>query len=231
MTGVRVLVVEDEVRLAHTVRDGLAEAGHSVDLVHTGPDGLWAAQHRGYDVMVLDLMLPGMSGYRVLESLRAAQVWTPVLVLTAKDGEYDEADAFDLGADDYLTKPFSFVVLLARLRALLRRGAHARPAVLAVGALSLDPATHRVRHRDEPVTVTPREFGVLEFLMRHAGRVVGKAEILASVWDAHYEGDTNIVEVYVGYLRRKTGIARGEPGYIETVRGVGYLLRADADGP
>ncbi|MGE3289503.1 MAG: response regulator transcription factor [Pseudonocardia sp.] len=226
----RVLVVEDEVRLARTVRDGLADAGHSVDLAHTGPAGLWAAQHHAYDVVILDLMLPGMSGYRVLEALRAARVWTPVLVLTAKDGEYDEADAFDLGADDYLTKPFSFVVLLARLRALLRRGGRPRPAVLTAGALTLDPAAHRVLRDGEPVSLTPREFAVLEVLLRHAGRVVSKAEILASVWDPHYDGDGNIVEVYVGYLRRKTAIPAGAPGHIETVRGTGYLMLAEGDG-
>jgi two-component system, OmpR family, response regulator len=222
---VRVLLVEDEVRLAETVRDGLAGEGHVVDVVHTGPDGLWAARNREYDVIILDIMLPALSGYRVLQALRAAEVWTPVLMLTAKDGEYDEADAFDLGADDYLTKPFSFVVLLARLRALLRRGAHARPAVLTVGELSLDPSVHQVRCRGEPLSVTPREFGLLEFLMRNAGRVVGKTEILDSVWDPHYEGDVNIVEVYVGYLRRKTAIAAGRPGHIDTVRGTGYLMR------
>ena len=225
----RVLLVEDEVRLASTVRDGLAGEGHVVDVVHTGPDGLWAARNREYDVIILDIMLPALSGYRVLQALRGAEVWTPVLMLTAKDGEYDEADAFDLGADDYLTKPFSFVVLLARLRALLRRGAHARPAVLTVGELSLDPSVHQVRCRGEQLSVTPREFGLLEFLMRNAGRVVGKTEILDSVWDPHYEGDVNIVEVYVGYLRRKTAVAPGRPGHIDTVRGTGYLMRAEGE--
>jgi two-component system OmpR family response regulator len=223
---VRVLLVEDEERLARTIRDGLTEEGHAVEVRHTGQDGLWAAQNRSYDVIILDIMLPGLSGYRILQALRGAEVWTPVLMLTAKDGEYDEADAFDLGADDYLTKPFSFVVLLARLRALLRRGAQARPAVLTVGALSLDPAMHQVRHGPDLLKVTPREFGLLEFLMRNTGRVVSKTEILDSVWDPHYEGDANIVEVYIGYLRRKTAVPPGEPGFIETVRGAGYVMLA-----
>ncbi|MCY7340991.1 MAG: response regulator transcription factor [Pseudonocardia sp.] len=224
----RVLLVEDEERLAQTVRDGLAEQGHRVEVMATGPDGLWAARNRAYDVIVLDIMLPGLSGYRILQALRAAEIWTPVLMLTAKDGEYDEADAFDLGADDYLTKPFSFVVLLARLRALLRRGAPARPAVLTVGELALDPSVRKATCRAGPLPLTPREFGLLEFLMRNAGRALSKTEILDSVWDPHYEGDVNIVEVYVGYLRRKTGLPAGEPGSIETMRGVGYLMLSAA---
>jgi two-component system OmpR family response regulator len=228
---VRILLVEDEERLAQTIRDGLAEEGHSVDVVSNGPDGLLAGRERRYDVILLDIMLPGLSGYRVLQALRAAKVWTPVLMLTAKDGEYDEADAFDLGADDYLTKPFSFVVLLARLRALLRRGARARPAILTVGQLTLDPAVHEVQVGAAAVTVTPREFGLLEFLMRHAGRVVSKTEILDSVWDPHYEGDVNIVEVYVGYLRRKIALPPGAAGSIDTVRGVGYRMREDSSDP
>ena len=223
----RVLLVEDELRLADTVRDGLAEEGHSVEVQHTGPDGLWAATNRTFDVVVLDIMLPGLSGYHVLQALRAAQVWTPVLMLTAKDGEYDEADAFDLGADDYLTKPFSFVVLLARLRALQRRGVHARPSVLVVGELTLDPAVHRVCRGAETLSLTGREFGLLEFLMRNAGQAIRKGDILDAVWDPHYEGDVNIVEVYVGYLRRKTAIPPGHPGYITTVRGAGYCMLAD----
>jgi two-component system OmpR family response regulator len=222
---VRVLLVDDEERLAQTVRDGLTEEGHTVEVMPTGTDGLWAARNRSYDVIVLDIMLPGLSGYNVLKEMRAAGVWTPVLMLTAKDGEYDEADAFDLGADDYLTKPFSFVVLLARLRALQRRGAPARPAVLAVGDLELDPAVHEVRRAGEPLPLTAREFALLEFLMRRAGEVVSKTDILESVWDPHYAGDVNIVEVYVGYLRRKTGRKAGEPGGIETLRGVGYRMQ------
>jgi two-component system, OmpR family, response regulator len=192
---VRVLLVEDEVPLAEMVRKGLTAEGHSVRVVHDGPSGLAAARTGEHDVVVLDIMLPGLSGYRVLQHLRAANVWTPVLMLTAKDGEYDEADAFDLGADDYLVKPFSFVVLNARLRALLRRAGEQRPTVLTVGNLRLDPARHRVFRGDAELALTPREFGVLEYLMRHAGEVVTKTDILRAVWDAHYEGEVNVVEV------------------------------------
>ncbi len=225
----RVLLVEDERRLAETIRQGLAGDGHSVQVAHDGPAGLDAALGRDHDVIVLDIMLPGLSGYRVLQALRAREVWTPVLMLTAKDGEYDEADAFDLGADDYLTKPFSFVVLLARLRALLRRGAAPRPALLAVGDLVLDPAGHRVERGGEEITLTPREFGVLEYLMRHAGRAVTKTDILQAVWDQHYEGDVNVVEVYVGHLRRKIDAPFGRNS-IDTLRGVGYLFRGEPAG-
>jgi two-component system OmpR family response regulator len=220
---VRVLLVEDERALAEMVRRGLVAEGHAVDIAPDGPSGLAAANTGTYDVVVLDIMLPGLSGYRVLQRLREAQVWTPVLMLTAKDGEYDEADAFDLGADDYLVKPFSFVVLLARLRALLRRAGEARPSVLRVGTLQLDPARHRVHRGDTEITLTPREFGVLEHLMRHAGEVVTKTDILRSVWDAHYEGEVNVVEVYVGYLRRKIDAPFGTAS-IETLRGVGYRM-------
>ncbi|MDT7698440.1 MAG: two-component system, OmpR family, response regulator [Pseudonocardiales bacterium] len=205
------------------VRRGLAREGHSVDMAHDGPAGLEAALAGAHDVVILDIMLPGLSGYRILQRLRAAGVWTPVLMLTAKDGEYDEADAFDLGTDDYLTKPFSFVVLLARLRALQRRAGDARPSVLTVGDLKLDPARHRVFRGDTEVTLTPREFGVLEHLMRHAGEVVTKTDILRAVWDAHYEGEVNVVEVYVGYVRRKIDAPFGTTS-IETLRGVGYRM-------
>ncbi|MGA4545756.1 response regulator transcription factor [Uniformispora flossi] len=219
----RVLLVEDEVRLAEMVRQGLVDAGFNVDVEHTGPEGLWAATERTYDVVVLDIMLPGMDGYRVCAKLREAGVWTPVLMLTAKDGEYDLADALDLGADDYLTKPFSFVVLLARLRALIRRGGAVRPPVLAVGDLTLDPARRKVARGSTEIALTPREFALLEFLMRHAGDVVSKTEILENVWDAHYDGPANVVEVYVGYLRRKIDQPYGRTT-IETVRGAGYRL-------
>lgn len=185
----KVLVVEDEVRLAETVQRALVAEGMSVDIVHNGVDGLWAASENPYDVIVLDIMLPQLSGYRVVEQLRQRGVWTPVLMLTAKDGEYDQADAFDLGADDYLTKPFSFIILVARLRALMRRGAAARPVVLAAGDLTLDPARHRVARGEVAISVTPREFGLLEFLTQHRGDVVSKMEILAGVWDSAYEGD------------------------------------------
>jgi two-component system OmpR family response regulator len=197
--------------------------GFVVVAVGTGVDGLREAVDTGFDVVILDIMLPGHSGYEVLRRMRAQNVWTPVLMLTAKDGEYDETDAFDLGADDYLTKPFSFRVLVARLRALVRRGAPERPAVLTAGSLRLDPARHTVHRDSTPITLTPREFGVLNFLMRNRDMVVTKAEILRNVWDEHYRGPDNVVEVYVGYLRRKIDIPFGT-NTIETIRGVGYRL-------
>ena len=219
----RVLLVEDERPLAEMVRRGLAAEGHSVEIAYDGISGLHAARSGRHDVIVLDIMLPGLSGYRVLQTLREEHNWTPVLMLTAKDGEYDEADAFDLGADDYLVKPFSFVVLNARLRALLRRAGESRPTVLTVGDLRLDPLRHRVFRGDVEISLTPREFGVLEYLMRHAGEVVTKTDLLRAVWDAHYEGEVNVVEVYIGYLRRKIDAPFGTNS-IETLRGVGYRM-------
>ncbi len=219
----RVLVVEDEESLAEVVRRGLASDGFVVDVMHNGEDGLWAATENAYDVIVLDIMLPKLNGYKVVEQLRQRGVWTPVLMLTAKDGEYDQADAFHLGADDYLTKPFSFVILLARLRALIRRGAPERPVVLTVGDLSLDPARRRVERGPVEIMLTPKEFSLLEFLMHRRGEVVTKTEILDNVWDPAFDGDMNIVEVYVGYLRRKIDVPFDRRS-IETVRGVGYRL-------
>ena len=219
----RVLMVEDEVRLAETVRRGLIAEGFVVDIVHDGAEGLTEAQSRDYDVIILDIMLPSLNGYDVCRGLRESGVWTPVLMLTAKDGEYDQVDAFDLGADDYLTKPFSFVVLVARLRALVRRGAPERPTVLRVADLTADPATRVVRRGETDIELTPREFGLLQFLMRHPGEVVSKLEILQGVWDLNYEGDENVVEVYVGYLRRKIDQPFDRQS-IQTVRGVGYRL-------
>lgn len=224
----RVLLVEDESRLAETVRRGLVAEGFVVDVENNGPDGLAAASTGDFDVVVLDIMLPGLSGYQVLRELRALRVWTPVLMLSAKDGEYDLADAFDLGADDYLTKPFSFLVLVARLRALVRRGSPARPVVMSAGSLSLDPARRRVTRGQTVLTLTPREYGVLEFLLRNKGMVLTKSQILRSVWDSNYEGDDNVVEVYIGYLRRKIDVPFGI-ATIETVRGVGYRLVSDAE--
>jgi two-component system OmpR family response regulator len=223
MGAMRVLVVDDEERLAETVRRGLTAEGFAVDVMHDGTDALWAATENAYDVIVLDIMLPRLDGYSVCRRLREAGNWTPVLMLTAKDGEYDQADALDLGADDYLTKPFSFVVLVARLRALLRRGAPVRPTVLAAGDLTLDPARHRVTRAGTEVRLTPREYSVLEYLIRHCGDVVTKTDILTAVWDIHSEADPNIVEVYIGYLRRKIDQPYGRTA-IETVRGVGYRL-------
>ena len=219
----RVLVIEDEVRLAETIRRGLVSEGFVVDVSHRGDDGFETAVADQFDAIVLDIMLPGKSGYEVVQGLRSRGVWTPILMLSAKDGEYDLADAFDLGADDYLVKPFSFVVLFARLRALLRRGAPERPTVLKAGDLELNPATRRVTRGGVELTLTPREFSVLEFLMRHRGTVVSKGEIVRSVWDINYSGDDNIVEVYVGYLRRKIDLPFSD-NHIETVRGVGYRL-------
>ena len=223
----RLLIVEDEARLASALQRGLAVEGFTVDVAHTGPDGLHAAQETTYDAVVLDIMLPGLSGYRIIEQLRAAENWVPILMLTAKDGEYDEADALDLGADDYLTKPFSFVVLLARLRALLRRGVQPRPAALTVDDLVLDPAAHTVARSGSTIELTPREFSLLEFLMRRAGDAVSKADILHHVWDANYEGDANVVEVYIGYLRRKIDAPFGR-ATVQTVRGAGYRLSTES---
>lgn len=222
----RVLVVEDERRLATAVRRGLQAQGFAVDLAHDGPTGLHLSREGGYDAVVLDIMLPGLSGYRICQQLRAEENWVPILILSAKNGEYDQADGLDLGADDYLTKPFSYVVLAARLRALLRRGATRRPAQLRAGDLALDPATREVRRGDRRLELTPREFSLLEFLMRRAGDVVSKTEILEHVWDAADTTDLNAVEVYVGYLRRKIDAPFGRHG-LQTVRGAGYRLAAD----
>jgi two-component system, OmpR family, response regulator len=221
----KVLVIDDEPRLASTLTMGLRAEGFRAETAATGDEGLWRASEHHFDVIVLDIMLPGMSGYEVLRQLRAKEIWTPVLMLTAKDGEYDQADAFDLGADDYLTKPFSFIVLVARLRALIRRGAPQRPVVLTAGTLSLDPARRAVQRGSTPIALTPREYGLLEYLMRHKGDVVTKADILHNVWDPHYGGADNVVEVYVRYVRRKIDIPFGT-NTIETVRGVGYRLVA-----
>lgn len=219
----RVLLVEDEERLSATLSAGLEAEGFVVVAVGTGTDGLQEATANSFDVVILDIMLPGLSGYEVLRRMRAARIWTPVLMLTAKDGEYEETDAFDLGADDYLTKPFSFRVLVARLRALARRGAPERPVVLTAGNLSLDPTRRTVRRGQSPIALTPREFGLLAFLMRKKDAVITKTEILRNVWDEHYQGPDNVVEVYVGYLRRKIDVPFGT-NTIETVRGVGYRL-------
>jgi DNA-binding response OmpR family regulator len=223
---VRVLLVEDEPTLAAATARHLALDGFAVDVARDGTDALHAALEGDYDVVTLDIMLPGMSGYDVLRAMRAADKWAPVLMLTAKDGEWDIADALDLGADDYLVKPFSHVVLQARLRALLRRGARERPAVLRAGDLHVDPAARRVRRGDVAVPLTAREFAVLEVLARRVDQVVSKSDLLAHVWDENFDGDPNIVEVYVGYLRRKLDQPFGRAS-IETVRGAGYRLRAD----
>jgi DNA-binding response OmpR family regulator len=222
----RILVVEDERLLAGALKRGLEAEGYAVDVAPDGQVGLWRARGQSYDAMVLDIMLPGMNGFQICATLREEDNWTPILILTAKDGEYDEAEALDTGADDFLSKPFSYVVLLAHLRALMRRGVGRRPAVLAVGDLRLDPASRSVDRGGEPLSLTPREFAVLEYLMRHPGEVVSKADLLEHVWDFGYDGDPNVVEVYVGYLRRKIDAPFGRHT-IETARGAGYRL---ADG-
>jgi len=224
---VRLLIVEDEVRLASALQRGLSNEGFTVDLAHTGPEGLHLAQEHAYDALILDIMLPGLSGYRIIEHLRAGENWVPILMLTAKDGEYDEADALDIGADDYLTKPFSFVVLLAKIRALLRRGAPERPPVLSAGSLRLDPATRRVTRDDNEINLTAREYALLEYLMRRRDEVVTKTELLDHVWDAGADTDPNVVEVYVGYLRRKIDQPFGQRS-LQTVRGAGYRLAGNA---
>ncbi len=222
----RLLVVEDEIRLAESLQRGLQAEGFAVDVAHDGEAGLRLAREGGYDAVVLDVMLPRLSGYRVCQQLRAEGSTVPVLMLSAKDGDYDQADGLDLGADDYLTKPFAWVVLVARIRALLRRGGSTRPAVLEVGDLLLDPAARRVTRGGAEVVLTPREFALLEALMRRAGEAVGKAELLAGVWGGHEFDDPNVVEVYVGYLRRKIDTPFGRRS-LETVRGSGYRLVAD----
>ncbi|WP_076480323.1 response regulator transcription factor [Williamsia sterculiae] len=226
----RVLVVEDDRSAAETLRRMLIAEGWAVEVTGNGVDGYECATAHHFDAILLDIMMPGLNGYEVVRNLRRAQVWTPVLMVSAKDGDYDQIDAFDFGADDYITKPFSFALLTARLRALVRRGAPERPAVLTAGSLTLDPATHQVTRRDQAVTLTPREYGMLEFLMRKKGTVVSKSEVLRSVWDANYRGDDNIVEVYVSYLRKRIDVPFGCKA-IQTVRGVGYLLADDGGDP
>jgi two-component system, OmpR family, response regulator len=224
---VRILVVEDDEHLGRSIRRGLGAEGFATDVALDGVDGLWRAREGDYDVVVLDIMLPGLNGYQICAELRKAGDWTPILMLTAKDGEFDEAEALDTGADDYLSKPFSYVVLVARIRALLRRGRGATPAVLVAGDLRLDPAAHRVWRGATEVTLTPRQFSLLEFLIRRAGEVLPKSTILEHVWDFAFAGDPNIVEVYVRHLRKKIDEPYGRNA-IQTVRLVGYRL--DPDG-
>ena len=223
----KVLVIEDDVKTAAALQRGLEAEGYGVEVAHDGHDGLWLATETGADVIVLDIMLPGLNGYKLCTSLRARGITIPILMLTAKDGEWDEAEGLDTGADDYLVKPFSFPVLLARLRALLRRGDHA-PAPVSVGDLRIDSGERRTWRGDTEITLTARQFEVLEFLVRRAGQVLSKTDILEGVWMHDFDGDPNIVEVYVKRLRR----AVDEPfrrRSIETVRGAGY--RIVDDGP
>jgi DNA-binding response OmpR family regulator len=222
----RVLVVDDERRLARSIEVGLEAEGFAVDLAYDGTDGLWLARENRYDAIVLDLMLPGVNGYQVCATLRAERDWTPIIMLTAKDGEWDQVEGLDTGADDYLTKPFSFPVLVARLRAVARRGARERPTALELGDLVVDTAAQRVHRGDVEVSLTAREFAVLSFLARHQGDVVSKRQILDAVWDGDFEGDPNIVEVYVRHLRNKIDRPFGRAA-IQTLRGAGYRLAAD----
>ncbi|WP_127938079.1 response regulator transcription factor [Nonomuraea polychroma] len=221
----RVLLVEDEERLADLIKGGLAGEGFAVDVAHDGRDGLWMATENTYDVIVLDVMVPRMNGYTICSRLREAGDWTPIMMLTAKDGIYDEAEALDNGADDYLAKPFSYVVLLARLRALVRRGGHERPVSITVGDLVIDPAGLRCRRGEVEIGLTPKEFAVLHALARRPGEVVSKSELLAQAWDFSYDGDPNIVEVYISALRRKIDVPFGRTTLM-TVRGAGYRLEA-----
>ncbi len=217
------LVVDDDTRLAGALRRGLVAEGFAVDVAHDGTEGEWLATENPYDVLVLDVMLPGMDGYELCRRLRAAGNWAPILMLTAKDGADDEAHALDTGADDFLAKPFSYVVLLARIRALLRRRGSERPTVVSAGDLTLDPAAHQVLRGDQVVELTPRQFALLELLMRRAGEVLPKREILEHVWDFAFDGDPNIVEVYVRQLRTRIDLPFGRTA-IQTVRGAGYRL-------
>ncbi|HEY3182651.1 MAG TPA: response regulator transcription factor [Gaiellaceae bacterium] len=216
----RVLVVEDELKMARLLRRGLVEEGHAADVASKGEDALWMAQSHPYDAIVLDVMLPGLSGFEVCRLLRNGGVWTPVLMLTARDGVEDRVVGLDVGADDYLTKPFSFAELLARLRALVRRGGVERPTELVVGDLRLDPASRRVWRGDDEVGLSPKEFALLETFMRHRGEVLSRLQLLEHAWDFAYENRSNVVDVYVRYLRRKIGADA-----IETVRGLGYRFR------
>ena len=222
----RLLVVDDEVRFATALQKGLELRGFAVDVAHDGQQALWLASEHPYDAIVLDIMLPVINGFVVCRRLREADNWTPVLMLTAKDGELDEAEALDTGADDFLSKPFSFVVLEARLRALLRRGVHARPTVLTVGDIVIDPASRSVRRGDVDIELTPKEFAILHQLAQHAGDVVSKSDLLAHAWDFAFEGDPNTVEVHVSNLRRKLDGPFGRQS-VRTARGAGYRLVAD----
>jgi two-component system OmpR family response regulator len=221
-----VLVVEDEVKMAGLLRRGLQEEGYAVDVAGDAREGLWLASENPYDAIVLDVMLPDGDGFEVCRKLREARRWSPVLMLTARDGVLDRVAGLDAGADDYLTKPFSFAELLARVRALVRRGTAERPAVLRVGDLALDPATRRVTRNEVPIELTAREFALLDYLMRHPGEVLSRTRLIEHVWDFAFDGDSNVVDVYIRYLREKVDrpFARAS---IETVRGAGYRLREE----
>lgn len=225
----KLLLIEDDVIIAAAVRRGLIAEGFTVDTAATGTDGLWMATEGQYDALIVDLMLPGKNGFVICRELRQQKNWTPILVLTAKDGELDEAEALDTGADDYLIKPFSYAVLIARLHALLRRTAGGKPVPLQAGDLRIDPRARKVWRDNTPVEMTARQFDLLEFLMRRAGEVVSKQEILDGLWPHDFQGDPNIVEVYIARLRSKVDAPFGLHA-IETVRGAGYRLAASGSG-
>jgi two-component system, OmpR family, response regulator len=226
----RVLVVEDETRMAALLKRGLEEEGYAVDVAPDGPEGLWLATEHDYGAILLDAMLPGLDGFEVCTRLRSQGKWAPVVMLTARDSIDDRVRGLDAGADDYVTKPFAFAELLARMRALLRRGNPERPSVLAVGDLHLDPAAHRVTRAGKEIELTAKEFALLELLMRHHGQVLSRDRILEHVWDFAYVAGSNVVDQYVGYLRRKLDRPFGRYD-IETVRGAGYRLRSVSPEP
>jgi two-component system, OmpR family, response regulator len=225
----RVLVIEDEVRMARLLKRALEEEGHAVDVAADGPDGLWMATENPYAAVVLDVMLPGFDGFELCRRLRAAGVWAPVLMLTARDEVGDRVRGLDAGADDYLVKPFSLLELAARLRALARRDDRRRPAVLAEGDLKLDPASKRAWRGSTELQLSPKEFSLLEFFLRHPGTVLTRTQIIEAVWDFAYDGTSNVVDQYVNYLRRKVDLPFGRHD-IETVRGMGYRLRQAEPG-
>jgi two-component system OmpR family response regulator len=225
----RALVVEDELKMAALIRRGLAEEGYAADVARTGEDAIWMAQATPYDAIVLDLMLPGRNGFEVCKTLRENGVWSPILMLTARDAVEDRVAGLDSGADDYLSKPFSFAELLARLRALTRRGPTERPAVLEVGSLRLDPARRQAWRGDTSIDLSAKEFSLLETFMRRPGEVLTRLDLLDHAWDFAYENKSNVVDVYVRYLRGKIDRPFGLES-LETVRGVGYRLRADGGG-
>jgi two-component system, OmpR family, response regulator len=226
MEGVRVLVVEDDVKMAALIRRGLVEEGHAADIAATGEDALWMAQAHPYDAIVLDVMLPRLDGCGTCRELRGAGVWAPILMLTARDAVEDRVSGLDAGADDYLTKPFSFAELLARLRALARRGGVERPTVVEVGDLRLDPASRRAWRGEHELQLSPKEFALLETFMRRPGQALSRLQLLEHAWDFAYENRSNVVDVYVRYLREKIDRPFGTDS-IETVRGVGYRMRAE----
>jgi two-component system OmpR family response regulator len=224
----RVLVVEDEVKMARLLQRGLQEEGYAVDLAGQGAEAVWLASENPYDVILLDLMLPDTDGVEICRDLRQKGIWAPVIMVTARDAVEDHVTGLDVGADDYMTKPFSFAELLARMRALLRRPPTERPSVLTVGNLILDPATRQVWRGDTAITVTSKEFALLEYFMRNSEQVLSRSRIIEHVWDFAYEGDSNVVDVYVRYLREKIDRPFGRDS-LQTVRGAGYRLHKDVE--